>query len=441
MARWQFRLRVVRSTIVIVIALPLILVSTTWAQTNALTLADAKLMAFERNWDLLAAKSGIDAAAAQLIVSKEFPNPTASFSTARIGAHETATVLGNGIWERSYDSIAAVNQLFEIGGKRHDRQVAARAGLRGAKARFYDAKRTLDQGVTKAYIAALLAAANARVLTESAAYMRQEARIAQTQFDAGDLSDADKKTLEINAEQFELQAKAADATSLQSRIAVEVLMGVKQPKGYWTPGDSLETLMEVSSAVAALGSNPDAARPDVLAAKADLQGGQAQLQLQKAMRIPDPTFSVGAEHNPPGGGPAVDTFLLGVSFPLPLWNRNGGNIKAAQAAVEQFGDMLGKIKAQAAADIADAESAHHEARERWLRYRDETAPKSAKVRESVAFKYDRGAATLADLLNAEQTDNTIRLALAQAMNDTASTAADLIAARTVLTETELNLWK
>jgi hypothetical protein len=46
-----------------------------------------------------------------------------------------------------------------------------------------------------------------------------------------------------------------------------------------------------------------------------------------------------------------------------------------------------------------------------------------------------------DLLNAEQTDNTIRLALAQAMNDTASTAADLVAARTVTTETDLNLWK
>jgi len=105
--------------------------------------------------------------------------------------------MGNSLWQRNYDSIAAVSQLIEIGGKRHDRQVAGRAGVLGAKARFYDAKRTLDQGVTKAYIAALLAGENARVLTESANYMREEAKIAQAQFQAGDISEADKKTLEI----------------------------------------------------------------------------------------------------------------------------------------------------------------------------------------------------------------------------------------------------
>jgi cobalt-zinc-cadmium efflux system outer membrane protein len=414
------------------------------AETNSstsrqiLSLTEAREIAFQRNWDLLAAKSGVDSATAQLIVAREFPNPTASLSTARIGTHENATAQGNGIWQRNYDSIAAISQLIEIGGKRHDRQVAGRAGVLGAKARFYDAKRTLDQGITRAYVAALLAAENARVLTESAEFARQEARIAQERFNAGDLSDADRTTLEINAEQFEQQAKSAGAAALQARITVEVLMGANQPTGNWVPMDSMEKLVEASPAVSAPESKPGAIRPDVLAAETDLRGAKAQLQLQKATRIPDPTFTVGAEHNPPGGGPPVDTLLVGVSFPLPLWNRNGGNIKAAQAAMDQFEKALGKIKTQAMADIANAESAYREAHERWLLYRDETAPKSAKVRDSIAFKYKKGAATLVDLLNAEQTDNSIRLALAQAMNDTASTAADLVAARTVLTETELN---
>ena len=425
----------------VAILLLLVLVSASLAQTNTLTLADAKSLAFERNWDLLAAKSGIAAAEAQLIVAKEFPNPTASLSTARIGTHENATPMGNSLWQRNYDSIAAVSQLIEIGGKRHDRQVAGRAGVLGAKARFYDAKRTLDQGVTKAYIAALLAGENARVLTESANYMREEAKIAQAQFQAGDISEADKKTLEINADQFEMQARTAEAAAIQARVAVEVLLGENQPKGNWRPQDSLEKLMEISSAAPAPESKPDAARPDVLAAETDLRAAKAQLQLQKATRIPDPTFMVGAEHNPPGGGPPVDTLLVGVSFPLPLWNRNGGNIKAAQAAVTQLGDTLGKVKAQAAADLVNAETTYSEARGRWLRYRDETAPKSASVRESVAFKYKQGGATLLDLLNAEQTDNTVRLALAQAMNDAASAAADLMAARMVLTPAELEAMK
>ena len=168
-------------------------------------------------------------------------------------------------------------------------------------------------------------------------------------------------------------------------------------------------------------------------------------KLQKATRVPDPTFSIGVEHNPPGGGagvgPDVNTVIAGFSFPLPLWNLNGGNIKAAQATLDQSEYALGKAKSQAAADVANAESAYEEASGRWRRYRDETGPKSSRVRESVAFAYEKGGKSLVDLLDAEKTDNDIRVATAQAMADTASTVADLIAARTVLTESELNLWK
>ncbi len=400
-----------------------------------LTLADVKQRAFERNWDLLAAKSGIDLASAQFIVTKEFPNPTASINTFKIGTHENGTVEGNSLWHRSYDTIAAVSQLIEIAGKRGHRQAAARAGVLGARARFLDAKRTLDQGVTKTYLAALLAENNVRILNESAGYLQHEAKIAQDRFAAGDISDADKKQIEIGAEQFDLQAKAAEAAAVQARIAVEVLLGLDHPAGHWNPADSLDSLLTPPTATA---PHTNAARPDVLAAQADLAASQANLKLQKAVRVPDPTFSLGVEHNPPSGGPAEDTFNIGVSFPLPLWNLNRGNIKAAQANVEQFEIALGKIKTQALADIANGESAYGEANQRFLRYRDLTGPKSAKVRESVAFAYEKGGASLVNLLDAEKTDNDVRLATVQAMADTASAAADLTAARMALSIQELD---
>jgi cobalt-zinc-cadmium efflux system outer membrane protein len=405
------------------------------AQTNTLTLADAKQIAFEHNWDLLAAKSGIDAAQAQLIVAKEFPNPTASLSTAKIGNQESGTTMGNGLWERNYDSIAAVSQLIEIGGKRRDRQVSARAGVTGARARFFNARRSLEQGVTKAYVSALLADENARVLNESAQMLRHETDIAQARLKAGDISDSDEKQIENNADTFELQAKSAEAAAIQARISVEILLGVEKPIGNWTPADTLEHM-----AVAAPQfdeSKTNGARPDVLAAEADLNQSKSDLKLQKAMRIPDPTFTIGAEHNPPGGGPPVDTLLVGVSFPLPLWNFNRGEIKAAQATVNQNAYALEKAKAQAASDIANAENAYLEASERLQRYQNQILPKSQKVRESVAFAYEKGGATLVDLLEAERADNDARLAAAQAMSDTASAVADLKAARNVLSEAEL----
>ncbi|HXR08165.1 MAG TPA: TolC family protein, partial [Candidatus Acidoferrum sp.] len=173
------------------------------------------------------------------------------------------------------------------------------------------------------------------------------------------------------------------------------------------------------------------------------KGAEANLQLQKAIRIPDPTVMVGVEHNPPGGapGPPEDTVLLGITFPLPLWNRNGGSIKAAQASVDQFVSAEGKLRTQIAADIANAQSEYNEAHARWLNYRDTTAPKSATVRDSVAFAYARGGASLVALLDAERTDNDIRLATVQAMSDAASAIADIVAARFVLPQKELETRK
>jgi cobalt-zinc-cadmium efflux system outer membrane protein len=405
-----------------------------------LGLTEVRETSFQRNWDLLAAKSGVDLATAQLIVAKMFPNPTASWSTARVGAQDSSTPLGNGFWERNYDSIFAVNQLIEIAGKRRSRKQAGIAGVMGAKARFMDAKRTLDQGVTKAYVGALLAQESERILNESSGFLQHEAQIAAARFKVGDISDSDKKQIEISAEQFALQARAAEAAAVQARIAVEVLMGENQPKGNWSAGDSLEQL--AGAVLSSMEAKQGSERPDVLAAEADLRGGKEQLKLQKAERIPDPTVLLGYEHNPPGGGPGVgpdtDTALIGLSFPLPLWNLNGGNIKSAQANVDQFQIELNKIRAQSAADIAVAESGYQEAHERWLRYRDVTGPKSKKVRETVAFAYEKGGASLVDLLNAEHTDNDVRQAATQAMADTASAAADLAAARTTLSESDLN---
>src|SRR5262249_54416277 len=49
-----------------------------------LSLADAKRVAFLRNWDLLAAKTDVELATAQRVVAREFPNPVASFSVQKI---------------------------------------------------------------------------------------------------------------------------------------------------------------------------------------------------------------------------------------------------------------------------------------------------------------------------------------------------------------------
>ncbi len=400
-----------------------------------LSLADAQKLALEQNWDLLAAVAGVDAATAQKIVTHEFPNPTLSLSTAKISVdnHPNSTPYGNGLWDRSYDTITAVNQLFEIGGKRKNRQLSAQAGYEAARAQFYDAKRTLDLGVAKAYLDAALGEENAQVLSASAATLREESRLAEIRLKAGEISTADKNQIDISAQRFELDARTAKATAAQNRVALEVLLGVPHPNGDAVLTDHLEALLSTLSPGNT--NSTGALRPDVLAAGAAWRRSQADVRVQKAYRIPDPTVLAQYEHEPPD---APNTIGVGVSLPLPLWNRNRGNILAAQAAAEQARLSYEKAKAQAVADIATAILAYGDAATRWDSYRQSIRPKSEDVRKTKAYAYQKGGASLLDMLVAERDDNDVRLAAVQAAHDAAVALASLKAATVELSPSEIS---
>jgi hypothetical protein len=73
-------------------------------------------------------------------------------------------------------------------------------------------------------------------------------------------------------------------------VAVEVLLGTREPKGDWAPVERIEALVTTNEPAAlASPTGENAARSDVLAGRADLQAAQANLALQKALRVPDPT--------------------------------------------------------------------------------------------------------------------------------------------------------
>jgi len=133
------------------------------------------------------------------------------------------------------------------------------------------------------------------------------------------------------------------------------------------------------------------------------------------------------EHEPPD---TPNSIGLGVSLPIPLWNRNRGNILGAEAARQQALLTYQKLEAQANAEAASARIAYEDAARRWNQYGQQIVPKSQEVRKTIAYAYEKGGASLLDLLVAERNDNEVRLAMAQAASDTASALAAFKAART-----------
>jgi cobalt-zinc-cadmium efflux system outer membrane protein len=226
------------------------------------------------------------------------------------------------------------------------------------------------------------------------------------------------------ADRLELDAASAEADARNARISLEVLLGERHPQGRIQLRDELIGLAGISAGATNLAAIL-VRRPDVAAADYARTKAEADRRLQKAVRVPDPTLLVQYEHEPPD---QPNTIGLGVSLPLPLWNRNTGNIKAAEAAREQAETQYQKVCALALADIATAQTTLDSARGRWQRYRDELTPKSRQIRDSVAFAYEKGGASLLDLLSAQRNDNDVRLATAQTAADTANAVAALRAA-------------
>src|SRR5262249_11183578 len=286
-----------------------------------------------------------------------------------------ATVLGNDLWSRAYDSVGQLAQPIELGGKRGARRAAAAAGADGARARLADTVRQVDASVVRAYVSAALAQASVAITRDSANDLREEARIATARFKAGDISRTDRDQIEIAAARFELDAAGAEASAKEQRIGLAQLLGIAGPYGIRPLADSLADLANRDSG--AVDAQLAAGRADVVAARADLRRAGSELRLERALRIPDPTPLAPLEHAPPD---RPNSAGAGVSLPVPLWNRNAGAIAAARAGRDDAERALRRFEAQALSDVETARAARDEAEHRWRRYRDELEPQSEEVR-------------------------------------------------------------
>ena len=408
-----------------------------------LSLSQARLLAFQRNWDLLAARADVDIAQAQSWVAREFPNPTVGLTVSKINTdgRPASTVLGNSVFHRNYDTIASFNQLVEIGGKRSARRASALAGIDGAKARFADARRQLDLAVAQAYSGAALAAEKVRILNASAASLRQELSVAEVRLKAGDISRSDHDQISIAADRLELDARRAEADAIAARIQLEILLGEPTAKGTVVLAEGLDQLVSTASDAASRAATAPsldavvAQRSDVQALRADERKAAAEVKAQRAQRIPDPTFLVQYEREP---ADQPNTVGFGVSFPIPLWNRNRGAIAAATAAREQAQVRVKQAEAAAAADVVSARTALSSAEERRQRYTQHISPRSAEITKTVRFAYQKGGASLLDLLTAERNDNDVRLAAAQASAEAVQAAAAVAAAESVVSSISLS---
>jgi cobalt-zinc-cadmium efflux system outer membrane protein len=147
-------------------------------------------------------------------------------------------------------------------------------------------------------------------------------------------------------------------------------------------------------------------RPDLKAAIQAVDKAVTDHNLAVANGSTDPTFSVDAARNPPI--PAY--FGFSVSIPLRINDRNQGEKARTELDIRKNERQKDAAEAQVYSDVDSAYATVISTVNLLKTYKATYLDLAASVRDTVAFAYNRGGATLLDYLDAEKSYRDVRLA-------------------------------
>ena len=107
-------------------------------------------------------------------------------------------------------------------------------------------------------------------------------------------------------------------------------------------------------------------RPDVLAGRLGIGRANAEVGLQRANRFDDVYLfydPITIQDNSPFGNPSASSWAVGLTFSLPVFNRNQGNIARAESNLTQTKLELSALERRAVAEVRLAEREYRRSRE------------------------------------------------------------------------------
>ena len=173
---------------------------------------------------------------------------------------------------------------------------------------------------------------------------------------AGDMSGYEHRRIRLEAARYAAQEAEAQLIRTNARRALATFLSA--PDHIVQP-DSLvltDTLMPSPLAVPAdsLVILALARRPELLAIQREAGEAQAEARLARAERIPTPALGAGYKHERAPGGASLGGFVAQISLPLPLWDRRGGAVQAADAEAERRQANIQTLQRHTERDVREA---------------------------------------------------------------------------------------
>ena len=315
------------------------LYQTSFAQNDSvkLSLPQAEALFLKQNFELLAANYQIDQTKAEIITAKLFDNPELEYENLFYN-HETGKFFQTSY---AYGQFAgSISQLIKLAGKRNKNIKLAKSGAKIAEMEYFDLLRTLKFELRSTFYKACFADQSLQVYTTQLKSTQSLINAYETQLKMGNVALKDVIIIKslligLKAEQTNLLNELEDDyrdLRLLCGLQPEVNLSLILPKSDVSiPLDKIPYTTLLDSA--------KTNRSDLKLAKVALEYNELNLQLQKSMAIPDVEISI--SYDLKGNYPEKYTGL-GLKIPIPLFNRNQGEIKKARIGVDAANSSISK---------------------------------------------------------------------------------------------------
>jgi outer membrane protein, heavy metal efflux system len=312
---------------------------------------------------------------------------------------------------------------FELGGKRSHRVRAAKADLASTNADYDDAVRQLRASATGTFIDALSARAILFSKRKSMGELDRIVSVNEERRRVGDIGEIELVQSRVDRDQFKADVITAEADVVSADLALGQQLGKPERLSAQLPiPDGTLDIPIRTFDIAQLVSTAFERRPDVVSKQRALKAADYRIELAHVNLIPDLTFSGSYSHLVAGTGgfvqPSDNTFSASLSLNLPFsrW-RHRGELENAHAVRTQAELQLRSAQLRAEAEIRDAYSRYLAAGQRLQLYRGGLLKDADRVLEARLYAYQRGGATLLEVIIAQRTSAEIYLAYAQALAD------------------------
>ena len=359
----------------------LLWVATSAAQAQPLTLDSALQTAFANNPDLAAAQWEIDIAQGGRQQAGLIPNPVLSVD-AEDTRRDTRT------------TSVKLSQTLELGGKRGARIDVASRAQDAAALTLEQRRNTLRAEVIDSYYSALRAQERLGLTQRSLALAERGLVVANGRVTAGKTSpvEATRAQVQLSEIRLELNRAQMGLTDAYRRLAASTGSATVEFQTVATqslpqpPAAQLLARLEQTA--------------ELRLAELQILQGEASVGLEKAERIPDLDVSIGSQYD---AGARERVNLVGVSMPLPLFNRNQGNILAASRRADQARDLRNATELRLRTETRQALDLWQTANTEVRAFNQQILPAAQSAVDSATRGFEMGKFNFLDVLDAQRT--------------------------------------